>query len=60
MALLQECPRCKEKLSFKFKAEVREGEGFKKVWRTRKDCPSCGFKLQKGSGKVYWIEYYLN
>lgn len=60
MALLQECPRCKQKLSFKYQAETKEGEEVKKVWKERKECPSCGFKLQKASGKVYWIEYYIN
>lgn len=60
MALLQECPRCKEKLSFKYQGEVKEGEEVKKVWKVRGNCPSCGFKLQKASGKVYWIEYYIN
>jgi transcription initiation factor IIE alpha subunit len=60
MALLQECPRCKEKLSFKYQVEVKEGEEVKKVWKAREDCPSCGFKLQKAPGKVYWIEYYIN
>lgn len=60
MALLQECPRCKEKLSFKYQVEVKEGEEVKKVWKVREDCPSCGCKLQKAPGKSYWIEYYIN
>ncbi len=29
MALLQECPSCKEKLSFKYQAEVKDEEGKK-------------------------------
>lgn len=29
MALLQECPQCKEKLSLKSKTEVKEGEEFR-------------------------------
>jgi integrase len=60
MALLQECPRCKEKLSIKLQVEVREGEEVKKVLRERKECPKCGFKLRKASGKVYWVDLYLN
>ncbi len=60
MALLQECPRCKEKLSLKFKAVVKEGEEVKNLLKERIECPSCGFKLRKASGKAYWIEYYLN
>jgi integrase len=60
MALFQECPRCKEKLSFKYQVEVKEGEQAKKGWKERSQCPRCGFKLRKASGKVYWIEYYLN
>jgi integrase len=60
MALLQECPRCKEKLSLKGKTGVKEGEEVKKVLKERKECPRCGFKLRKASGKVYWIEYYVN
>ncbi len=58
MAILIECPKCKERLSFKYQVEVREDEGVKNVLKERKECPSCGFKFQKGSGKVYWIEYY--
>ena len=42
MAILQECPKCRKRLSI-----------------TKKECP-CGFSLGKASGKVYWIEYYLN
>jgi DNA-directed RNA polymerase subunit RPC12/RpoP len=60
MALLQECPHCKEKLSLKGKTEVKEGEQGKKVLDERKECPRCGFKLRKASGKAYWIEYYIN
>jgi integrase len=60
MALLQECPRCKKKLSFKYQGELKEGEGVKKVSKVRDNCPSCGCKLQKAAGKVFWIEYYVN
>jgi integrase len=60
MALLQECPRCKEKLSFKYQVEVREREEVKKIEKERSECPRCGFKLRKASGKAYWIEYYIN
>ncbi len=60
MALLQECPQCKERLSFKYQVEVREGEEVKIIERERIECPKCGFKLRKASGKVYWIEYYDN
>ena len=28
--------------------------------KERKECPRCGFKLRKASGKAYWIEYYMN
>jgi integrase len=59
MALLQECPRCKMKLSLKCQIQVKEGDKTKKT-QERKDCPSCGFKLRKASGKAYWIEYYIN
>lgn len=44
MALLQECPKCKKRLSL---------ELFKK-------CPACEFNLHKAAGKVYWIEFYEN
>jgi integrase len=57
MALLQECPRCKEKLSITIPFKTPEGEVVK---RERVECPSCGFKLRKASGKAYWIEYYVN
>jgi integrase len=60
MALLQECPKCKERLSLDYWEVVREGELVKKVKRVRDRCPSCGFKLKKASGKAYWIEYYIN
>jgi integrase len=60
MALLQECPKCKERQSLKYWAEVGEGDLVKKVLRARVKCESCGFKLNKSSGKVYWIEYYQN
>jgi len=60
MALLQECPRCKEKLSLKLKTEINNGEKVKRVSREREECPHCGFKLRKACGKAYWIEYYLN
>ena len=30
MALLQECPRCKTRLSFKYQLEVKDGEEVKK------------------------------
>jgi integrase len=60
MALLQECPQCKTKLSLKYQVEVKEGEVVKKVSKVREDCPSCGCKLQKAPGKAYWIEYYIN
>jgi integrase len=58
MALLQECPRCKAKLSFQYLADLNEGEEIKKVLTVREDCPSCGRNLKKVPGKVYWIEYY--
>jgi integrase len=54
MALLQECPSCKKRLPLKSQNEV----GGEKVSKVRDRCPSCGFKLRKASGKVYWIEYY--
>src|SRR4030043_73243 len=60
MALLQECPRCKERQPLKYWAEGREGDSVKKVVRPRMKCQSCGFKLGKASGKVYWVEYYQN
>lgn len=60
MALLQECPRCKVKLSFRYQVEVKEGDEVKKIEKERSECPKCGFKLRKASGKVYWIEYYIN
>lgn len=60
MALLQECPKCKERQSLKYWAKVGEGDSVKKVVRTRRRCQSCGFKLDKSSGKTYWIEYYQN
>ncbi|MGA2466036.1 MAG: site-specific integrase [Thermodesulfobacteriota bacterium] len=60
MALLQECPKCKERLSLDYWEVVREGEITRKVKKTREKCSSCGFKLRKASGKVYWIEYYIN
>jgi len=60
MALLQECPHCKEKLSLKSKIEVQEGEEVRMKLKERKECPRCGFKLRKASGKAYWIEYYMN
>lgn len=60
MALLQECPKCKERLSLDYWEVVREGEITRKVKKTREKCFSCGFKLRKASGKVYWIEYYIN
>jgi len=60
MALLVECPKCRKKLSLKYQVEVKEGEEFKKILKVREDCPSCGCKLQKASGKAYWIEWYLN
>jgi integrase len=56
MALLQECPRCKKRLPLKSQGEEEGG----KVQKVRDKCPSCGFKLQKASGKAYWIEYYIN
>jgi len=60
MALLQECPHCKEKLSLKSKIEVQEGKEDRMKLKERKECPRCGFKLRKASGKAYWIEYYMN
>ncbi len=60
MALLQECPRCKVKLSFRYQAEVKEVDEVKKIEIERSECPKCGFKLRKASGKAYWIEYYIN
>jgi integrase len=60
VALLQECPRCKQKLSLKCQVEVKEGGEVKKVLRVREDCPFCRCKLQKAPGKNYWIEFYLN
>lgn len=60
MALLIECPKCRERQSLKYWVEGKEGDGVKKVIRTRMKCQSCGFKLNKSSGKAYWIEYYLN
>ncbi len=56
MALLQECPGCKKRLPLKSQNEA----GGEKVTKVRDRCPSCGFKLQKASGKAYWIEYYIN
>src|SRR5512136_1540903 len=58
MALLQECPRCKVKLSFKFKVEGSEGEQIKKVLKVRESCPVCGCNLLKAPKRVFWIEYY--
>ena len=55
MALLIECPKCKERLSLYCRTES-EGKQVKKI---RQACPSCGCRLQKASGKVYWIEYYI-
>jgi integrase len=57
MAILQECPKCKQKLSISIPTKTSEGETVRKE---RKECPSCGFKLRKASGKAYWIEYYIN
>jgi integrase len=55
MALLQECPSCKKRLSLKSQNEA----GGEKVTKVRDSCPSCGFKLQKASGRAYWVEYYI-
>ena len=60
MALLQECPKCKEKLSFRYQAEVKEEQEVKKIWKAREACPSCEQNLKKATGKIYWIEYYTN
>ncbi len=60
MALLQECPKCKDRQSLKYWAEVREGDSVKKRIKARMKCQSCEFKLSKSSGKVYWVEYYQN
>jgi len=60
MALLQECPGCKSKLSFWHQVEVKEGDQTKKIEKERAECPQCGFKLRKACGKVYWIEFYVN
>jgi integrase len=48
------------KLSFRYQVEVKEGDEVKKIEKERSECPKCGFKLRKASGKVYWIEYYIN
>jgi integrase len=50
MGLLVECPKCKRKNSINSKACTS------KV----KDDKACGFVLSKYSGRVYWIEYYLD
>jgi integrase len=55
MALLIECPQCKKRLSLKPQGQPGE----EKVTKIRDRCP-CGFKFQKASGKVYWIEYYIH
>ena len=55
MALLIECPQCKKRLSLK----SQDQPGEERVTKIRDRCP-CGFKLQKASGKVYWIEFYIN
>jgi integrase len=61
MALLQECPRCKTKLSLKSQVQGMEGGlSTKRIQEEKKVCPSCGFKLRKASGKAYWIEYYID
>ncbi len=60
MAIFQECPHCKAKLSFKYQVEFKDGDNIKKTEKERTECPKCGFKLRKASGKVYWIEYYVN
>jgi integrase len=60
MALLQECPKCKERLSLDFWRVVTEGEITRKAKKTREKCPACGFKLRKASGKCYWVEYYTS
>ena len=57
MALLQECPRCKGRLSLKYQAEVKQGEDVKKVLEGRTECPFCGTKLKKA---VFWIEFYVD
>jgi integrase len=57
MALLIECPQCKRRLSLMKLQDAFEGGGNR---RARDRCPSCGFKLKKASGKVYWIEYYID
>jgi len=39
---------------------VAEGETTRKVKKAREKCLSCGFRLRKASGRVYWVEYYVN
>jgi len=60
MALLQECQRCKSRVSFDLWSEGKGENHTKKVRKEREECPSCKFKLRKAPGKVYWIEYYIN
>jgi hypothetical protein len=38
MALLQECPRCKQKLFLKCQVEVKDGVEVKKVLKVREEC----------------------
>jgi integrase len=60
MALLQECPQCRMRSSLRETVEVKVGDVVKVRERERAVCPGCGFKLAKASGKVYWIEWYID
>jgi hypothetical protein len=57
MGLLIECPECKKRNGLKVKINGKPGEPRKTV--PRKFC-DCGFALAKCTGRVYWIEYYLD
>ena len=65
MALLQECPRCKEKLSFRVQIDIREGDEVKKIEKERSECPKCGhidiaYEAQITSCGCYDKDYYDN
>lgn len=60
MAILIECPSCHKRHGEKEKRLKLQLSGGKREYElVRRDKCSCGFRLSKASGKVYWVEYYF-
>ena len=57
MGLLQQCPRCKRRVSLERWIEVEEKGEVGKRKEKITEC-ECGFKLASSNEKLFWIDFY--